>query len=118
MVATERVIHGYVHQSRIGVLVEFCAETDYATRTTEFAELARDIALHIAASAPASLEALLAQPFVRDPAMNVGQLLARASGTLRESIAIRRFVRWDTDTSPSPSLEPPNAPAVALRMGA
>lgn len=46
------LIHGYVHASRIGVLVELNCETDFVARTEDFKTLANDLALHIAASAP------------------------------------------------------------------
>jgi elongation factor Ts len=46
------LIGSYVHDGRIGVLVEVNCETDFVSKTDEFKELVRDISLHIAASAP------------------------------------------------------------------
>jgi elongation factor Ts len=46
------LIGSYVHDGRIGVLVEVNCETDFVAKTDEFKELVRDISLHIAASAP------------------------------------------------------------------
>jgi elongation factor Ts len=47
------VISSYVHPgSQLGVLVELNCETDFVARTDEFKNLANDIALQIAASAP------------------------------------------------------------------
>ena len=110
-----RVIHSYVHQERIGVLVELAAETDFATRSVEFKQFAHDIALHLAAANPATLAELLEQPFVKDSALTVGQLLSDLGATFRERVAIVRFVRWDTDSPLARDPEPPNAPAVARR---
>jgi elongation factor Ts len=42
----------YNHDGRIGVLVEVNCETDFVAKTEEFKELVKDIAMHIAASAP------------------------------------------------------------------
>ena len=42
----------YSHAGKIGVLVEVQCETDFVARTDDFAEFAREIALHIAAAAP------------------------------------------------------------------
>src|SRR5690554_6557890 len=43
----------YIHgDGTIGVLAELNAETDFATRNEKFRELARDIAIHIAAADP------------------------------------------------------------------
>lgn len=46
------VIASYVHGDKIGVLVEVDCETDFVARTDDFKTFARDVALHIAASAP------------------------------------------------------------------
>lgn len=49
----EGLIGSYVHTGgRIGVLVELNCETDFVARNAEFQTLARDIAMHIAASDP------------------------------------------------------------------
>jgi len=42
----------YNHDNRIGVLVEVNCETDFVAKTDEFVALVKDIAMHIAASAP------------------------------------------------------------------
>lgn len=46
------VIGNYNHDGRIGVLVEVNCETDFVARGELFGELVKDIAMHIAASAP------------------------------------------------------------------
>jgi elongation factor Ts len=46
------VIGSYLHDSRIGVLVEVNCETDFVARTDDFTGLVKDIAMHIAASSP------------------------------------------------------------------
>lgn len=46
------VIGSYVHDNRIGVLVEVNCETDFVARNENFTSLVRDLTLHIAASAP------------------------------------------------------------------
>lgn len=49
----EGMVASYVHSNgRIGVLVRLYCETDFVARNEEFQELGRDIAMHIAASAP------------------------------------------------------------------
>jgi elongation factor Ts len=42
----------YNHDGRIGVVLEVNCETDFVAKTDEFKELVKDIAMHIAASAP------------------------------------------------------------------
>lgn len=49
----EGVVASYIHHGgRIGVLVELNCETDFVANTDEFRTLARDIAMHVAASDP------------------------------------------------------------------
>lgn len=52
-VAKEGIIESYIHGGgRIGVLVEVNCETDFVARTDDFKQLAKDLALHIAAANP------------------------------------------------------------------
>jgi elongation factor Ts len=115
MMSAVRIIESYVHNGRVAVLVELSVESDYAARTDEFKTLAQDIAMHIAASSPESVASLLQQPFVKEPACSVGQLLANTSAALGERVSVTRFVRWDTASKDPAQPEPPKSPAMALR---
>ena len=53
----EGVIGSYNHDGRIGVLVELNCETDFVARGDIFAELVKDVAMHIAASSPVYVSA-------------------------------------------------------------
>ncbi|MEJ2111648.1 MAG: translation elongation factor Ts [Acidobacteriota bacterium] len=46
------MIGTYVHNGKIGVMVELNCETDFVARNPDFQTLAKDIAMHIAASDP------------------------------------------------------------------
>jgi len=46
------VIGSYLHDNRIGVLVEVNCETDFVARNELFEALVKDIAMHVAATAP------------------------------------------------------------------
>ena len=50
--ARQGVIGTYNHDGRIGVLVEVNCETDFVARNEIFTDLVKDIAMHVAASAP------------------------------------------------------------------
>ncbi|MDB5185437.1 MAG: tsf [Candidatus Saccharibacteria bacterium] len=50
--AREGLIGTYNHDGRIGVVVEINSETDFVARGEIFGELLKDVAMHIAASAP------------------------------------------------------------------
>lgn len=52
-VAAEGAVGSYIHMGgKVGVLVEVNCETDFVARGTEFQQLVKDIAMHIAASEP------------------------------------------------------------------
>lgn len=51
--ASEGVIGSYIHMNKIGVMVDLNCETDFVAMTDDFKTLARDIAMHVAASNPA-----------------------------------------------------------------
>ncbi len=48
----EGLIGAYVHNGKIGVLVEVNCESDFVARNADFQSLAKDLAMHIAASDP------------------------------------------------------------------
>jgi elongation factor Ts len=51
--ASQGLVVSYIHHnSQVGVLLELNSETDFVARTDEFAQLAREIALHIASADP------------------------------------------------------------------
>lgn len=51
--ASEGIIYSYIHAGdKLGVLVELACETDFVARNEEFEELAKKIAMHIAATDP------------------------------------------------------------------
>ena len=50
--ARQGVIGSYLHDNRIGVLVEVNCETDFVARNEIFTNLVKDVAMHVAASNP------------------------------------------------------------------
>ena len=52
----EGIIEAYIHPgSRLGVLVELNCETDFVAKTADFKQLAKDLAMQVAATNPRSL---------------------------------------------------------------
>lgn len=104
------LVEAYVHgDGRIGVLVELNCETDFVARTPDFRALAHDIALQVAATNPSSVGneeetvssadpedlPLLEQPFIKDPARTVSDLIRDVATTTREHVVLRRFARFE-----------------------
>ena len=101
------LVESYVHPGgRVGAMVELNCATDFVARTDEFKSLAHDIAMQVAAMAPQFLSeddapedfqgslaeaALWEQPFIRDQAKSVRELVAEAVSKLGENIKIGRF---------------------------
>ncbi|MEI7690444.1 MAG: translation elongation factor Ts [bacterium] len=50
--ANQGLIVSYIHNERIGALLELNSETDFVARNESFRELAQEIAMHIAAASP------------------------------------------------------------------
>ena len=57
-VATQGLVVSYIHHNQqVGVLLELNSETDFVARNEAFAQLARDIALHVASADPIGVSA-------------------------------------------------------------
>ncbi|MGH2581563.1 MAG: translation elongation factor Ts [Anaerolineales bacterium] len=122
--ASDGVVELYSHGGgRVGVMVEVNCETDFVARSEAFRNLAHEIALHIAASAPEWLKkedvpqtrldtldenkvdtfldekVLLRQAYVRDDAKTIHDLISESIGTIGENIVVRRFARWELGES-------------------
>jgi elongation factor Ts len=54
---SEGVVETYIHAGgKLGVMIELNCETDFVAKTDQFRELARDLAMHIAAANPVSID--------------------------------------------------------------
>lgn len=90
------VVDSYIHSNaRVGAMVELQCETDFVARNPEFKELAHDIAMHVAAMAPAHVDELAAQDSVHQPGRAIGDIVREAAGTFGENIKIGNFVRFE-----------------------
>lgn len=90
------IIEAYIHaNSRVGVILELNCETDFVAKNSEFKQLAHDLAMHIAASEPKSAEELLSQPFIKDSAKTIQDLINETIAKLGENIKIGKFVRLE-----------------------
>ena len=106
----EGLVESYIHGGgRVGAIVEVNCETDFVARTDDMKSLAHNLAMQVAAMAPAYLDkadipegddldprqvCLLQQAFIREPDLTVQDLVNAAVGTLGENIRVRRFSRF------------------------
>lgn len=87
------LVHTYVHNERVGVIIEMRAETDFVARSEPFRELIHDLAMHVAAMDPKDTHELLAQPFVKDQTKNIKDLVNELIAKVGENIEIGQFYR-------------------------
>lgn len=112
-----RYIETYLHQNKIGVVLELETADEIALRCQEFRELAYDLALQIAATNPVGIDArqmasvlppnlrsdetgmiddaLLEQDWIKDESITVRELINAVEDALKTSIRITRFTRFD-----------------------
>lgn len=107
---SQGLVEAYIHgEGRIGALVEVNCETDFVARTPAFRQLARDIAMQVAAMDPQGLtpddvpaevagdreqQALLTQAFIRDASRTVGDLVKEIIAQTGENVRVSRFSRF------------------------
>ena len=106
--AGQGLIDSYIHAGRIGAMIELNCETDFVARTDDFRQLAREIAMQVAATNPSRISSteastdgdvpLLDQPYIRDASRTVQDLLNETIARVRENIVIRRFARFEIGT--------------------
>ena len=89
------ILESYIHNNRIGVLLELQAETDFVVRSQPFKALAKDLAMQISATNPESVEELLKQPFIKDESLTVEQLVKNFIARVGENIRVERFCRYE-----------------------
>ena len=89
------LIESYVHNNRIGVLLEIRAETDFVVRSEPFRELAHELAMQIASMDPADIETLLNQPYIKDESQRVGDFVKKVITKVGENITVQRFCRYE-----------------------
>jgi elongation factor Ts len=93
-VAGEGVVVAYIHPNgKVGAMVKLMCETDFVARNEEFKELAKNIAMHVAAMNPEDVSALLAQPFVKNPDITTGELIIQHISKIGENIQVGEFLR-------------------------
>lgn len=110
-IASQGRIEAYVHTGgRIGALIEVNCETDFVANTDDFKNLVHNLALQVAAQNPCyvspeeipagtkaqpEVDCLLLQPFIKDPAKTIQDLVAETIAKTGENVKIRRFARFE-----------------------
>ena len=88
------LLESYIHNGRVGVLLELRSETDFVARSEPVQKLAHALVLQIAAMAPESVEELLQQAFVQDESKTVEAVIKSTIAKVGENLKVARFVRY------------------------
>lgn len=101
--ASEGIIGTYMHHSgRVGVMVQLNCETDFVANTDDFKGLAKDIAMHIAASNPVSVSTDSIDPdhIEREKAVYMAQLAEEGKPeAIRAKIVEGKIQKWFKDVA-------------------
>lgn len=89
------LVESYVHNGRIGVLLRLSAETDFVVRSEPFQALAHDLAMHIAAVGPKTVEELLAQPYIKDESRTIKDIVGDVIAKVGENVTVNEFSRME-----------------------
>ncbi len=93
--ATSGIVESYIHNSRVGVMLELFCETDFVGRSDPFRELAHNLAMQIAAMDPQNIEELLSQPYIRDEQLTIDKVIKGVIAKVGENIKVGRFIRYE-----------------------
>ncbi len=88
------LLEAYIHNGRIGVLLELRSETDFVAHSEPVKALVHDLALHISALDPESVEDLLKQPYVKDESKTVEEVIKGVIAKVGENLKVARFARY------------------------
>ncbi|MGI9026140.1 MAG: translation elongation factor Ts [Burkholderiaceae bacterium] len=91
---TAEGIVAIVIEGKVGALVEINCETDFVAKNEDFLLFTKNVATAIVRQDPASIDALLGLPI---EGKTVEETRAALVGKIGENLAIRRFVRYETE---------------------
>ncbi len=96
--ANEGIVEAYIHTgAKLGVLVEIDCETDFVANTDEFKTMARNIAMHIAASSPTAVsrDDISDETIAKEKEIYIGQM--EASGKKKPPEVIEKIITGKLD---------------------
>ena len=84
------IVETYIHATKnSGATVVMGAETDFVSRNPDFVKLAHEVAMQGTATQTENIQALLKQPYIKDPKKTVGELIDESKVKFGENILIK-----------------------------
>jgi len=94
----EGAVRTYMHHNnRVATMVEVSSDTDFVARNKEFLSFVDNLAMHVAAQNPETMEELLQQSWLLDDKKTVQDLVKENKKMFKEAIEIVSFIRWTLD---------------------
>lgn len=88
------IIASYIHPNKkIGVLLEVACETDFVAKSADFQNLTHELCLQIAATREDV--PLMSQPWIKDPAKMVKDMVDGYISKTGENIVVKQFTRYE-----------------------
>ncbi len=87
------VINSYVHNNRIGVMIEVSCGSDFVALNHDFRTLCHELLLQLVAGLPGDLEKQL---WIKSDTTTVADMVEELSKKTGEPIKIERYIRWET----------------------
>ena len=91
---TQGLVDCYIHLNKVGCMVEVNCETDFVARNDDFKNFVHELTLQVASSEAKEVEALLDEPYFKEPEKTVRDLLQSVIAKTGENIKVKRFVKY------------------------
>ena len=82
------LLESYIHNERVGVLLELRCETDFVSRSEDFRGLAHNLAMHIAAMSPDNVEDLMKATYIINELAALEDLVKQVVGHVVVSVEL------------------------------
>jgi len=89
------LIDAYIHNNKVGVLVNVSCETDFVAKSDVFRNLVHEVAMQIAAMGPEDVNELMEQAYIKDESTTIEELVKSTIAKLGENIKIEKFTRYE-----------------------
>ena len=89
------IVDTYIHPNKkVGAMIELRCETDFVAKNHDFLKLAHELCLQIAAIDPEEIP-IFEQPWIKDQAKTVKNLIEDTIAKLGENIILEKFIRYE-----------------------
>lgn len=94
-VAGDGLVFSYIHNGgKVGSLVLVACETDFVARTDDFKKLCQEISMQVCTEDYDSVDDLLKDEYIRDPAKKILDLVNETTAKVGERIEIKKFIKY------------------------